>query len=118
MTCDVRHEAFGRGQLSVGRDAVTTFALLLHELATNSVKYGALSAIGGSVTLRWKSDGQALDLSWIETGGPPVSTSRNRSGFGSEMIDRSLRSVGGSIERNWSVGGLVVELSMPRATLN
>jgi PAS domain S-box-containing protein len=69
-----------------------TMALILHELATNALKYGALSAAGGRVTLGWTYDPQTrvLEGAWTETGGPPV-IRPTRKGFGSRLIERSLR---------------------------
>ncbi|MBU4434687.1 MAG: sensor histidine kinase, partial [Alphaproteobacteria bacterium] len=69
-----------------------TMALIFHELATNALKYGALSTAEGAVTLGWTYDAAArtLDLTWVETGGPPVREPTRR-GFGSRLIERSLR---------------------------
>ncbi|KAB8122904.1 PAS domain-containing protein [Komagataeibacter medellinensis] len=103
----------GGGQASIPRKIMTTFALFLHELATNSVKYGALSTDGGDVTIRWKTDGNMLDLTWTETGGPKISTSPERRGFGSAMVDRIVQSAGGRINRMWRVEGLVANLHLP-----
>jgi PAS domain S-box-containing protein len=69
-----------------------TMALIFHELATNALKYGALSSPGGRVALNWTYDDGARDLvlAWTESGGPPVSPPTRR-GFGSRLIERSLR---------------------------
>lgn len=67
-------------------------AMALHELATNAVKYGALSARGGSVEIAWESGEQADRLGrleWRESGGPPVAKPTRR-GFGSRLIERGL----------------------------
>lgn len=95
------------------RDALTTFALFLHELATNSFKYGALSTKAGNVTVRWTAADNILDLQWIETGGPEIQSPPVRLGFGTEMIDRIVRSGDGTIDRIWRTDGLVVELRFP-----
>ena len=99
--------------ISIDRNAVTPMVLFLHELATNSVKYGALSVIGGAVTLQWASDDKTLGLRWIEEGGPRISSHPRRIGFGSQMIDRLMASIGGQIEREWRVQGLAVDLRLP-----
>jgi len=68
-----------------------TMALILHELATNALKYGALSNAEGRVSLTWtyaEAD-RALQVAWTETGGPAV-TAPTRKGFGSRLIERSL----------------------------
>jgi two-component sensor histidine kinase len=64
----------------------------LHELATNALKYGALSNAEGRVTLSWTYDPETrmLDGAWVESGGPPV-VEPTRKGFGSRLIERSLR---------------------------
>jgi two-component sensor histidine kinase len=66
-------------------------AMALHELATNAVKYGALSSPEGRVDIRWavEGEGAALTLSWRERDGPPVAQPTHR-GFGSRLIERSL----------------------------
>lgn len=97
----------------VRRDTITTYALFLHELATNSVKYGALSESDGDVAVRWTVDGNSLDFAWIETGGPQIPSTPKRQGFGTEMVDRIVRSTGGSIKRTWRKEGLAVELCFP-----
>ena len=63
--------------------------LLLHELATNAVKDGALSVDGGAVELHWQTEDDAVDLLWAEKGGPPVSVPES-TGFGMRLIERSL----------------------------
>lgn len=102
-------------RISVSRSNMTTLALFLHELATNSMKYGALSVDGGSVTVRWTADDSQLDLTWTESGGPPVSTVPDKRGFGSEMVDRIVHSAGGGVSKMWQREGLVAELRLPNA---
>jgi two-component sensor histidine kinase len=103
----------GGAQASISRKVMTTFALFLHELATNSVKYGALSTDGGDVTIRWRANGETLDLTWVETGGPQIAALPDRLGFGSKMVDRIVQSAGGRINRTWRAEGLVVDLHLP-----
>ena len=69
-----------------------SMALIFHELATNAVKYGALSTATGQVDLSWVLDppGKEWTLTWAEAGGPPV-TQPIRRGFGSRLIERGLR---------------------------
>lgn len=73
-------------------------ALVLHELGTNAAKYGALSNDDGRVSIDWTlaPDGEAADLSWRETDGPPVAPP-TRHGFGSSLIERMLPIVPGSV---------------------
>jgi PAS domain S-box-containing protein len=81
-------------------------SLALHELATNAAKYGALSAPGGHVSLRWTKCGEELTLQWIEAGGPPVGP-RIREGFGARLLQRSLaRELGGTVEWIFAAKGV------------
>lgn len=94
--------------------AATPLALLFHELATNSAKYGALSVDEGRVDLAGHNDGERYHLSWKELGGPPVSGSVELSGFGSRLITLSVEGqMRGSIERLWEPDGLRVEIDLP-----
>ncbi|MBD1551468.1 PAS domain-containing protein [Pseudomonas typographi] len=109
--------ALAGNPVSIGGNTLTTLALFLHELATNSIKYGALSADEGNVRVRWAASGEALTITWMETGGPPISGSPGRLGFGSDMVDRIVRSAGGSIQRTWRTEGLVADLMLPASTV-
>ena len=67
-----------------------TLAMALHELTTNTLKYGAVSAAGGRVNIEWGAEGTDLIvIEWTESGGPSVSTPARR-GFGSELIECGL----------------------------
>jgi two-component sensor histidine kinase len=92
--------------------AALTMALVLHELATNAVKYGALSAEAGRITLAWTFDPitERLRLTWSEAGGPPV-TKPTRRGFGSRLIERALRGdLQGSAAMTYAPEGLVCRM--------
>ena len=98
--------------------AALTMALVLHELATNAVKYGALSVEQGRITLSWTWDavGDRLRLTWSEAGGPPVRPPTRR-GFGSRLIERALRSeLQGSAVMTYAPTGLVclMEAQLPK----
>ena len=69
-----------------------TLALVIHELATNAAKYGALSVPAGRVLVHWQVSGDGLSLTWRETGGTPVKPPEN-SGFGLQMIENAVRDV-------------------------
>ncbi|NEV76209.1 PAS domain-containing protein [Rhodopseudomonas sp. BR0C11] len=92
-----------------------SLSLVLHELATNAAKYGALSAPGGQVRVTWAidADKQELRLSWVETGGPAV-TPPASTGYGTELI-RSVTSysLGGRSELDYAVEGLRAEIIIP-----
>jgi PAS domain S-box-containing protein len=94
--------------------------MAVHELATNAVKYGALSLAGGRVWLDWRLDAVAdlLLLSWAETGGPPVERPPEASGFGTRVVDATLeRQLGGRIRRVWRPEGLLLEAALPLAAI-
>jgi two-component sensor histidine kinase/DNA-binding response OmpR family regulator len=90
-----------------------TLALALHELATNAAKYGALSTAGGRVRLQWELQPDNLVLNWTETGGP-ATTPPSTQGFGTQIINASIRSqLGGQVMFNWLPDGLTCSLSVP-----
>src|SRR5690606_38592312 len=107
-------------------EAVQNLGLILHELATNSVKYGALSVPQGRIRLRWEDqtaevneadEGEPevlLCLSWEEIGGPPA-REPERSGFGTTIITRHAASAfGGSVDVEFRESGLLWSLTAPR----
>jgi two-component sensor histidine kinase len=83
-------------------------SVVLHELATNAVKYGALSAPDGFVTVAWKlNDDGTLTLDWRERGGPPIAGAPQRQGFGSRLLDTTVRGqLGGRLDCDWAPEGL------------
>jgi two-component sensor histidine kinase len=90
-----------------------TLALAIHELITNSAKYGALSVRAGRLDIRWEIGDGTLDLSWDERGGPPVTKPTTR-GFGTRSVIASVSSqLGGRAEFDWRVEGLLCRLSVP-----
>jgi two-component sensor histidine kinase len=100
-------------RMGVGELAATTLALIIHELATNSVKYGSLSASEGLLDVSCTSTNDEVIVVWTERGGPPVTPpSLNPPGFGSKLIERSMSGLGGKIEFNWSSEGLIATLRM------
>lgn len=88
-------------------------SMILHELYTNAVKYGALCTDEGSIDLTWSVAGDEVMLTWEEAG-PPCPTAPPRGGFGQQMIELAVKSdLGGSIERRWLPNGLVVTIRFP-----
>jgi two-component sensor histidine kinase len=89
-----------------------TLALVLHELATNAVKHGSLSVPEGRVEIAWEvgDAGRRVDLTWTETGGPPVSPPSSR-GFGSRLIATSGRQFGRAPSVDYRPEGLACRLS-------
>lgn len=98
----------------VSPEAYTILALVVHELATNSAKYGSLSARAGrvEVSLARTAFGD-LSLRWRETGGPPV-TAPTRQGFGSTIITRSIpHDLGGEADVRYRLGGMEADFLVP-----
>jgi len=96
-------------------------SMALHELATNAAKYGSLSVPEGALTVSWRTDAAAgrLRLLWAEAGGPGIANAPRRSGFGSRVIQTTIREqLGGEVEFHWEPSGLVCALDLPlhRAT--
>jgi PAS domain S-box-containing protein len=90
-----------------------TVALALHELVTNSAKYGALSTLKGRLSVNWEIDAGLLRIVWSETGGPAVEIPASR-GFGTRSVIASIESqLGGKAEFDWRPEGLVCRLSVP-----
>ena len=98
--------------------AATPFALLFHELATNAVKYGALSRDGGHVRLGIRQTGDQVELDWREIGGPDITTLPEHAGFGTQLIEiGGVRQLGGKVRRVWLPEGLHFALSVPLSSL-
>lgn len=103
--------------VSLRREQVVAMSLILHELATNALKYGALSTPQGIVHLTWRvetdADRRILQVHWREENGPQV-TPPNGSGFGTRLIQFSAaQSLGGSAELKFEPAGLQVWVSAP-----
>lgn len=99
----------------IPRHAGTALVLVLHELATNAIKYGSLSTEIGEVHIDWRGMGDEVLLSWEEVGGPAIDAAPSHQGFGSIMASRSFQSVGGTVTHHWRPAGLVVEMRLPAA---
>ncbi|MGZ3267606.1 MAG: sensor histidine kinase [Croceibacterium sp.] len=98
--------------------SATPLALLIHELATNATKYGSLSNEGGRVTIATHIDGEEFVLDWIETGGPKIASEPDRTGFGTDLTEISIRDqLGGGLTREWAPDGLRVTVRVPRRNL-
>lgn len=98
-------------------EAAQNFGLVIHELTTNSIKYGALSVPTGKITVRWQpfeKDGrQMIHLVWTETGGPPASEP-SRKGFGTTVIKRHAEGAfGGQVLTEYREAGFVWTLEAP-----
>lgn len=104
-------------QIVVSESAITSVAMLIHELATNSAKYGSLSAETGRLALSCQHDGPDFLIIWTETGGPTPAKAATTVGFGSQMKDRIIKQLDGAISRHWAKDGLIVTMRMKTALL-
>lgn len=88
-------------------------SMILHELATNALKYGALSDPDGSISLMWELDGGRLRISWREMDGPPVAQPSAK-GLGSNVIERCVRDLlDGEIMTRWHPTGVEYDVALP-----
>ena len=98
--------------------AALSLAMVMHELATNAAKYGALSAPAGKIVLAWRmTDADRLAIDWREQGGPPVSKPEHR-GFGTRFIEGSVASeLHGTARLDFQPDGLRCTIELPAGTV-
>lgn len=102
--------------ITLSPDMAQTLALALHELATNSAKYGALSSETGTLLVRWQVSEPDFRLDWIESGGPPVSPP-SKKGFGTKILTKSVsEQLRGRIKFDWKPAGLHFFMQIPHQT--
>jgi two-component sensor histidine kinase len=100
-------------RMGVGEQAATALAMVIHEMATNSMKYGSLSADTGFLDVSSKIEGEDIFLTWAETGGPQVSDAQASKGFGSKLVARIVSGqLGGELMNDWQKRGLVATIRM------
>jgi two-component sensor histidine kinase len=105
--------SFAGEDLRLKPKSAVALSMALHELGTNALKYGALSAAGGTVEVRWSVSEGRFRLCWQETGGPPVVPPSHR-GFGSRMIERGLAAeLQGEVRIDWPPEGVVCTIDAP-----
>ena len=112
------YPAYGEGRVMIsGADteidsrAATPVALVLHELATNAMKYGALANDTGTISIDLADEGEEMHLRWTERGGPSRTGSDASPGFGSRLIDLAVKQqLGGRYSRSWSDEGMVLDI--------
>jgi two-component system, chemotaxis family, sensor kinase Cph1 len=97
--------------------AALPLSLVLHELATNAAKYGALCVREGRIDVSWWREDPMLIIRWVESGGPPVQPPSHR-GFGLQLIERSLAyELEGASRMEFHAAGLRCELRIPLANV-
>lgn len=98
-------------RMGVGHGTATGLALVVHELATNSVKYGSLSVEGGTLDVSGHMDGDDVQICWTEQGGPEVNAPVDLSGYGSSLVQQTIEGqLDGSVSYEWSKSGALVTL--------
>ena len=99
--------------------AAQPFAMAIHELATNAIKYGALSRPTGRLAITWSmAEEERLRLRWEESGGPATGGAPRRTGFGSRVLAGTLRDqLGGQVGMAWRDEGLACDIELPLARL-
>lgn len=97
----------------------TPLALVVHELATNAAKYGALSTSDGDVTVDIAENDGELELVWTEKGGPMIDGAPSHQGFGTSLAELSVsRQLGGEISKEWRSEGLKVVMRIKASRLH
>lgn len=118
LVCTRAHEGrveMGGPAVSLNPHTAVSLSMVFHELATNSAKYGALSAPTGRVKIAWRigPDAETLTITWDETGGPPV-VAPSKPGFGTRLIDSSIRrELKGEPRFDFRPEGLMFEATLP-----
>ena len=105
-------------KINVGETSSTALALVFHELATNSAKYGSLSLASGTLDVSCNASDDEVVVTWTERGGPHIAVPAKLEGFGSKLVHRSMSTqLGGTIAFDWSQEGVVVTLRMSKGRL-
>lgn len=105
-------------RMRVGEASTAVLAMIVHELATNSLKYGALSVDTGFVDLSCSAHDKVVTVVWTESGGPKVKPPTGPAGYGTKLVERSVTGhLRGSIHYDWAEDGLVVTLKLNPAFL-
>jgi two-component sensor histidine kinase len=99
-------------QLVLEPRSAQTIAMVLHELTTNAVKYGALSVPSGRILVEWSRGETQLVIRWSEADGPPVKPPR-REGFGTRVVSRVVHDLEGKLQFHWNPDGLACEIIIP-----
>lgn len=103
---------------AIGKDLITSLSLVLNELATNAVKYGAIKDAAGEIAIDITRTVDRLIICWTETGLAAPPADGPIPGFGTMLLNRTVRTqLSGAIDREWLADGLKVRLSIPLARL-
>ena len=103
---------------AVGEQSATALALVIHEFATNAVKYGSLSTPSGRLTITCRRAGETFVVTWEERHGPPLGGRPDHHGFGTMLAERAAKSqLGAVIRQDWGPAGLTITLTIPLTKL-
>jgi two-component sensor histidine kinase len=105
--------------VQLGAHATNGMALVLHELATNAAKYGALKSPNGRVSVRWRDVEGVLGFDWIESGATAPTATPLKTGFGTKLSEATIvKQFGGTISYRWNPAGLAVAITLPITRLS
>ena len=108
---DLSRCAMRGGSLPLRSDIARAAGLVVHELTTNAVKYGALSSSEGRIEIAWSQADDTIEIMWKESGGPKIATP-TRTGFGTKLIDATVKGLNGSAEREFGENGFSCRITM------
>ena len=100
-------------KLRIDSKSAVRLSLVLHELATNAAKYGALSERDGTLDMKWTCEDEDILLTWSEHLQAEIAQPETE-GFGSRLIESTIQSLGGTLDRDWTTNSLRVTISIPR----
>jgi PAS domain S-box-containing protein len=110
--------AVSGSDVPVSASLASSFALVLHEFATNAAKYGALSTPEGRVSIDCSEADDLVSLTWTESGGPRIDKPPGSEGFGSQLAHTTItKRLGGILSRDWNSSGLIIRVSVARQRL-
>lgn len=99
--------------LSIKPESISGLALVINELATNAIKYGALASDEGTVAVSWRVEDDYLSVRWEERGGEAIGAPPDRIGFGTRLLDSTIvRQFGGTVSHDWRREGVVVSIKL------
>ena len=98
------------GSLPLRSDIARAAGLVVHELTTNAVKYGALSKDGGRIEIDWAQNGEVIEIGWKEDGVQKLETPM-RTGFGTKLIDATVKGLNGTAERDFGENGFTCRVT-------
>ncbi|WP_066467569.1 HWE histidine kinase domain-containing protein [Bosea sp. WAO] len=105
--------------VSIRPESISGLALVVNELATNAIKYGALAADEGTVAVSWSAADDHLSVRWEERGGAAIDAVPERIGFGSRLLDTTIvRQFGGTLSYDWQREGVVVSITLPLSAVS